>query len=143
VVNDPLYNHPVFGPERGKGGNIGKSDEQLIQDLITIHNAENWLGGGSGGSLDDDGSPGLGPIMPSVVQQVPVSAVSTTSGITATSSSTAPTSSSNNRSDTPDSACDVQSLPNSADSPSSNTSSSGMHHLSHLGIIHIVNKARL
>lgn len=48
VVNDPLYNHSVFGPEKGKGGRIGKSDEQLIQDLISIHNAENWLG------MDDD-----------------------------------------------------------------------------------------
>lgn len=44
VVNDPLYNHTVFGPEKGKGGNIGKSDEDLIRDLISIHNAENWLG---------------------------------------------------------------------------------------------------
>lgn len=44
VVNDPLYNHEVFGPEKGKYGNIGKTDEQLIQDLISIHNAENWLG---------------------------------------------------------------------------------------------------
>lgn len=44
MVNDPLYNHTVFGPERGRGGNIGKSDEDLIRDLISIHNAENWLG---------------------------------------------------------------------------------------------------
>lgn len=44
VVNDPLYNHTVFGPEKGKGGNIGKNDEELIHDLINIHNAENWLG---------------------------------------------------------------------------------------------------
>ncbi|XP_024082247.1 RNA pseudouridylate synthase domain-containing protein 2-like, partial [Cimex lectularius] len=44
VVNDPLYNHVVFGPERGRGGNIGKTDEELIRDLISIHNAENWLG---------------------------------------------------------------------------------------------------
>ncbi|XP_047106611.1 RNA pseudouridylate synthase domain-containing protein 2-like [Schistocerca piceifrons] len=44
VVNDPLYNHTVFGPEKGKGGNIGKTDEELIRDLINIHNAENWLG---------------------------------------------------------------------------------------------------
>ena len=44
VMNDPLYNHTVFGPEKGKGGNIGKSDEKLIADLISIHNAENWLG---------------------------------------------------------------------------------------------------
>ena len=54
VVNDPLYNHSVFGPEKGRGGNIGKSDEQLIQDLISIHNAENWLG------LDDE-TPNSGP----------------------------------------------------------------------------------
>merc|ERR1719210_3236660 len=44
VVNDPLYNHRVFGPEKGKAGKIGKSDDQLIADLIAIHNAENWLG---------------------------------------------------------------------------------------------------
>lgn len=45
IVNDPLYNHTVFGPEKGKAGNIGKTDEELIHDLISIHNAENWLGG--------------------------------------------------------------------------------------------------
>ena len=55
VINDPLYNHVVFGPEKGKGGRIGKSDEKLIADLISIHNAENWLG------LDEDG---LGPVQP-------------------------------------------------------------------------------
>ncbi|XP_065090802.1 pseudouridylate synthase RPUSD2-like isoform X2 [Ochlerotatus camptorhynchus] len=45
VVNDPLYNHEVFGPSKGRGGDIGgKSDEQLVKDLINIHNAENWLG---------------------------------------------------------------------------------------------------
>ncbi|EAT47670.1 AAEL001242-PA [Aedes aegypti] len=45
VVNDPLYNHEVFGPAKGRGGDIGgKSDEQLVKDLINIHNAENWLG---------------------------------------------------------------------------------------------------
>ena len=42
IVNDPLYNHEVFGPQKGKGGIFGKSDEQLIQDLISIHNTENW-----------------------------------------------------------------------------------------------------
>ena len=31
MVNDPLYNHVVFGPEKGKGGRIGKSDEKLIE----------------------------------------------------------------------------------------------------------------
>uniref|UniRef100_A0A336LNY1 Pseudouridylate synthase RPUSD2 n=1 Tax=Culicoides sonorensis TaxID=179676 RepID=A0A336LNY1_CULSO len=45
VVNDPLYNHEVFGPNKGRGGDIGgKSDDQLVKDLINIHNAENWLG---------------------------------------------------------------------------------------------------
>ena len=60
MVNDPLYNHTVFGPEKGRAGLIGKSDEQLIQDLIAIHNAENWLGldeegggGGGGGGICD------------------------------------------------------------------------------------------
>ena len=44
IINDPLYNHHVFGPEKGKGGNIGKTNDQLIKDLIALHNAENWLG---------------------------------------------------------------------------------------------------
>lgn len=45
MVNDPLYNHDVFGPLKGRGGDIGgKTDEQLVKDLINIHNAENWLG---------------------------------------------------------------------------------------------------
>ena len=61
-MNDPLYNHTVFGPEKGKGGNIGKSDEKLIADLISIHNAENWLGmdgaGDSETSLFKADSPG-------------------------------------------------------------------------------------
>lgn len=44
-MNDPLYNHEVFGPNKGRGGDIGgKNDEQLVMDLINIHNAENWLG---------------------------------------------------------------------------------------------------
>jgi len=75
IVNDPLYNHVVFGPEKGKDGNIGKSDEELIQDLITIHNAENWLGGDgdefapsffSGGGVTDDNS--LGTTTPTDVK---------------------------------------------------------------------------
>ncbi|XP_017042841.1 RNA pseudouridylate synthase domain-containing protein 2 isoform X2 [Drosophila ficusphila] len=45
ISNDPLYNHEVFGPLKGQGGDIGGiSEEQLINNLITIHNAENWLG---------------------------------------------------------------------------------------------------
>ncbi|XP_023319674.1 RNA pseudouridylate synthase domain-containing protein 2 [Eurytemora carolleeae] len=44
IVNDPLYNHPVFGNERGKSGNFGKTEETLISELVKIHNTENWLG---------------------------------------------------------------------------------------------------
>ncbi|KAK3920338.1 RNA pseudouridylate synthase domain-containing protein 2 [Frankliniella fusca] len=58
VLRDPLYNHPVFGPEKGKGGNIGKTDDQLIKDLIHIHNAENWLG------IDGSDSAGVVSISP-------------------------------------------------------------------------------
>ncbi|KAH8410573.1 hypothetical protein KR009_003809 [Drosophila setifemur] len=44
IENDPLYNHEVFGPLKGRGGDMGGlSDEQLIDNLISIHNAENWL----------------------------------------------------------------------------------------------------
>ena len=25
ILNDQLYNHPVFGPLKGRGGNLGKS----------------------------------------------------------------------------------------------------------------------
>lgn len=63
VVNDPLYNHQVFGPEKGKGGRIGKTDDQLIQDLISIHNAENWLGGGPLDTVDDHDSTNKSKVM--------------------------------------------------------------------------------
>ncbi|XP_011177484.1 pseudouridylate synthase RPUSD2 [Zeugodacus cucurbitae] len=55
IVNDPLYNHDVFGPLKGRGGDIGgRTDEELVKDLIHVHNAENWLG------VDGDfGSEGL------------------------------------------------------------------------------------
>lgn len=44
IVNDPLYNHTVFGPTKGKGGDIGdKTNDQLIQELIKIHTAENFI----------------------------------------------------------------------------------------------------
>ena len=87
VVNDPLYNHEVFGPLKGRGGDIGgKTDEQLVRDLINIHNAENWLGidGDSELSLfktmksdSDDGLGGLtgkGKIftMPNNMENLPI-----------------------------------------------------------------------
>lgn len=51
IVNDPLYNHLVFGAEKGKNGNIGKSNEELITELIKLHNAESWLSEDDGDSL--------------------------------------------------------------------------------------------
>jgi hypothetical protein len=45
VINDPLYNHPVFGPAKGRGGDMGgRSDEQLVEQLMELHSAEHWLG---------------------------------------------------------------------------------------------------
>ncbi|VVC36908.1 Pseudouridine synthase, catalytic domain,Pseudouridine synthase, RluC/RluD, conserved [Cinara cedri] len=83
VKNDPLYNHVVFGPDKGRGGIIGKSDEQLIHDLINIHNAENWLGMDGDSDLMpimkdvdvvDDGKktpPGMKKVEPLIVEQRP------------------------------------------------------------------------
>ncbi|XP_036318482.1 RNA pseudouridylate synthase domain-containing protein 2-like [Rhagoletis pomonella] len=54
IVNDPLYNHEVFGPLKGRGGDIGgRTDEELVKDLIHVHNAENWLG--VDGGFDSEG----------------------------------------------------------------------------------------
>ena len=41
--HDQLYNQTVFGPEKGICRNICKTDDKLLEDLISIHNAENWL----------------------------------------------------------------------------------------------------
>jgi len=75
IENDPLYNDPVFGPHRGRDGDFGKTDDQLIQDLILIHNAENFV-------QDDDDQTSEPILMPSAIkisdskfQQPPVTAV--------------------------------------------------------------------
>ena len=54
MINDPLYNHPVFGPNKGKGGDIGKTDDDLVKELIEIHNSENWLGENEPGQSSPD-----------------------------------------------------------------------------------------
>ena len=43
IANDPLYNSQIFGPEKGKGGITGKTEEELIEDLIKHHSLENWV----------------------------------------------------------------------------------------------------
>lgn len=43
IVNDPLYNDTIFGPQKGREGDFGgKTDEELVRDLIRAHNVENW-----------------------------------------------------------------------------------------------------
>ncbi|KAL4154447.1 hypothetical protein QTP88_000311 [Uroleucon formosanum] len=61
IQNDPLYNDTIFGPEKGRDGNFGKTDEQLVQDLIKTHNAKSW-------SVVDNGL----PILPAVDYELPV-----------------------------------------------------------------------
>lgn len=44
IINDPIYNHEhVFGPLKGKNGDVGKSREQLLEDLLQTHNLQKWL----------------------------------------------------------------------------------------------------
>lgn len=44
ILNDPIYNHKTaFGPNKGKNGDIGKSKEQLLEDLLKTHNLKKWL----------------------------------------------------------------------------------------------------
>jgi len=43
ISNDPLYNSDVFGPLKGKDGDIGGSREQLLHNLIAKHSVENWI----------------------------------------------------------------------------------------------------
>ncbi|XP_077982703.1 pseudouridylate synthase RPUSD2-like [Glandiceps talaboti] len=40
IVNDPLYNSPVWGPDTGKGGIIAKTDDEILTSLIEHHNRE-------------------------------------------------------------------------------------------------------
>ncbi|XP_077503239.1 pseudouridylate synthase RPUSD2-like [Amblyomma americanum] len=44
IVNDPLYNHTVFGSRKAKGGLTEKTKEQLVEDLLELHNLKKWLG---------------------------------------------------------------------------------------------------
>ena len=34
----------MFGPEKGRGGSIGKTEAELVTALIEIHNSDNWIG---------------------------------------------------------------------------------------------------
>ncbi|NXL62048.1 RUSD2 protein, partial [Chordeiles acutipennis] len=43
IVNDPIYNMEAWGPERGKGGRIDKTDEELLKALVEEHRSKQSL----------------------------------------------------------------------------------------------------
>ncbi|XP_061855040.1 pseudouridylate synthase RPUSD2 [Colius striatus] len=43
IVNDPIYNTEAWGPDRGKGGSIHKTDEELLKALVEEHRAKQSL----------------------------------------------------------------------------------------------------
>ncbi|XP_059704742.1 pseudouridylate synthase RPUSD2 [Haemorhous mexicanus] len=43
IVNDPIYNMEAWGPHRGKGGKIGKTDEELLRALVEEHRSKQSL----------------------------------------------------------------------------------------------------
>lgn len=43
ILNDPIYNSAAWGPSRGQGGHISKTDEELLRDLVAEHQAKESL----------------------------------------------------------------------------------------------------
>ncbi|XP_004609828.3 pseudouridylate synthase RPUSD2 [Sorex araneus] len=43
ILNDPIYNSAAWGPSRGRGGHIPKTDEELLQALVAEHQAKQSL----------------------------------------------------------------------------------------------------
>ncbi|XP_008284563.1 pseudouridylate synthase RPUSD2 [Stegastes partitus] len=43
IINDPIYGASAWGPHRGKGGHIGKSDDELLQALVEEHRSQESL----------------------------------------------------------------------------------------------------
>ncbi|XP_039992637.1 RNA pseudouridylate synthase domain-containing protein 2 isoform X2 [Xiphias gladius] len=43
ILNDPIYGSLAWGPNRGKGGLMGKSDEELLQALVEEHRSQESL----------------------------------------------------------------------------------------------------
>ncbi|KAM9354360.1 pseudouridylate synthase RPUSD2 isoform 2-T2 [Pholidichthys leucotaenia] len=40
ILNDPIYGSSAWGPNRGKGGFVGKSNEELLQALVEEHRSQ-------------------------------------------------------------------------------------------------------
>ncbi|XP_037602639.1 RNA pseudouridylate synthase domain-containing protein 2 [Sebastes umbrosus] len=43
ILNDPIYGSSAWGPHRGKGGEVGKSTEELLQALVEEHRSQESL----------------------------------------------------------------------------------------------------
>ncbi|XP_062863199.1 RNA pseudouridylate synthase domain-containing protein 2 [Trichomycterus rosablanca] len=43
ILNDPIYGSYAWGPDRGKGGLVGKNDQQLLDALIDEHRSKESL----------------------------------------------------------------------------------------------------
>ncbi|XP_074547884.1 pseudouridylate synthase RPUSD2 [Halichoeres trimaculatus] len=43
ILNDPIYGSSAWGPQRGKGGLVGKSNEELLQALVEEHRSQESL----------------------------------------------------------------------------------------------------
>ncbi|TSN67133.1 RNA pseudouridylate synthase domain-containing protein 2 [Bagarius yarrelli] len=43
ILNDPIYGSSAWGPNRGKGGLVGKNDQQLLEALIEEHRSKESL----------------------------------------------------------------------------------------------------
>ncbi|XP_036625533.1 RNA pseudouridylate synthase domain-containing protein 2 [Trichosurus vulpecula] len=43
IINDPIYNTAAWGPARGRGGHIPKTDDELLRDLLEEHRAKQSL----------------------------------------------------------------------------------------------------
>lgn len=54
ITNDKFYNNTVFGPNKGKGGEYGKTIEELVNDIDEIHRREQFIA-----KTEDDQDPRL------------------------------------------------------------------------------------
>lgn len=43
ILNDPIYGSSAWGPKRGKGGLVGKNDQELLEALIAEHRTKESL----------------------------------------------------------------------------------------------------
>lgn len=43
ILNDPIYGSSAWGPNRGKGGLVGKNDQELLEALIEEHRSKESL----------------------------------------------------------------------------------------------------